>query len=275
LNSNKKDADQIVQFYRLIREYQAEMSRSADGEVSHINNFGYWLPACRNLFDAEMALFDLIIGMLSPLEEGMKGVDIGCGLGGYAVRLLERYPVSLVCYDLLEEHLAEAREFADERHVTNRLTAIQGNSMQMDSIENASLDFVYNIESSFHYDDKQIFFNEVARILKPGGVFVYADLSCEDATKVTFKSGNFFSSKQELETLMSGAGLTVEEHLDIAPEVYIPLKQYKEYFDQEMTSVSSRLRKARVVKYWDLVLNNYIKLFNQGLMGYEVYKLTR
>jgi len=30
-----------------------------------------------------------------------------------------------------------------------------------------------------------------------------------------------------------------------------------------------------VGKYWDLVLNNYTKLFNKGLMGYQVYKVQK
>jgi ubiquinone/menaquinone biosynthesis C-methylase UbiE len=199
LNSQQEGSDQINEFYRWIRDYLADLSRSTDGELSHAINFGYWAPSCKNLFDAEMAFFDLVVDMLSPLAPGDHGVEIGCGIGGYAARLLEKHPVNLTCYDLLEEHLSLTRKFAEDKSVADRLTTIQGNSMEMDNFENDSLDFVYCIESSFHYDEKQKFFNEVCRVLKPGATFVYADISCEDPSKVTFQVRKSFFCQRRIQ----------------------------------------------------------------------------
>ena len=275
MNSQHESSDQINEFYRWIRDYLADLSRATDGELSHAINFGYWTPSCKNLFDAEMAFFDLVVDMLSPLAAGDHGVEIGCGIGGYAARLLEKHPVNLSCYDLLEEHLLLTRKFAEEKSVGDRLTTIQGNSMEMDNFENDSLDFVYCIESSFHYDEKQKFFNEVSRVLKPGATFVYADISCEDSAKVTFKSGNHFSAKGEFNTFLKDAGLKIIEHRDIGAQVYSPLQKYTEYFNDELLDAPAGSDKAKVGKYWDLVLNNYTKLFSQGLMGYQVYKIKK
>lgn len=275
MDQNTEHTEQIIHFYQLIQDYQAELSKSADGEISHINNFGYWTDSCENLFDAEMEFFALIQSLLAPLEAGHIGLDIGCGIGGYAARLLEKYPVKLTCYDILEAHLAKTRKFAAGKGVLNRMTIIQGNSMQMDSIADESQDFAYCIESSFHYSEKQKFFNEVNRVLKPGAHFVYADLSCEDVSKISFKSGNYFSAKHELDEYIENAGMSTLEFMDIGPQVYVPLKKYKQSFDNTHLDKSSREGKVKAARYWDIVLNNYIKLYDQGLMGYLVYKIKK
>lgn len=275
MNPRQEDSAQINHFYRWIRAYLADLSRAADGELSHAINFGYWAPDCRNLFDAQMAFFLLVVDMLSPLPPAARGVEIGCGIGGYAVRLLQTCPVHLTCYDLLEEHLGLTRQLAEARGVADRLTTIQGNSMQMDTFADDSLDFAYCIESSFHYDEKQKFFDEVRRVLKPGATFVYADISCEDTARVTFKSGNHFSARAELDAYITNAGLVIVEHRDIGDQVYLPLQRYTAYFNDELLGEPAGSDKAKVGKYWDLVLNNYTKLYNQELMGYQVYKIRK
>ena len=274
MNPTNADAIQIDNFYRWIRAYLADLSRAEDGELSHAINFGYWPPGCRNLFEAQMALFDLMVEWLAPAN-GARGVEVGCGIGGYAMRLLRRCPVHLTCYDLLPEHLALTRAYAQEHGVADRLDTVQGNSMQMDLFADNTLDFMYCVESSFHYDEKQKFFDEVFRVLKPGGIFVYADISCENVARVAFKSGNHFSGKAELDNHIQTAGLHIDRHRDIGPEVYEPLQKYTAWFNDELLDAPAGSDKAKVGKYWDLVNSNYTKLYRQGLMGYQVYRLRK
>ena len=65
MNPNLEDSAQINHFYRWIRAYLADLSRAADGTLSHAINFGYWTPGCRNLFEAQMAFFGLVRDWLS------------------------------------------------------------------------------------------------------------------------------------------------------------------------------------------------------------------
>lgn len=275
MNFKQEDSEKINQFYGWIRDYLADLSASPDGELTHAINFGYWPPGSRNLYEAQIAFFDLVVSLLPPLTEADHGVEIGCGIGGYAVRLLEQHPVRLTCYDLLQEHLDLTREYAQSKGVDDRLGTIQGNSMDMSFFADEALDFVYCIESSFHYDEKQKFFNEVCRVMKPGAIFVYADISCENVAKIAFKSGNHFSSKRELDNYITTAGLDIIEHRDIGKEVYEPLQRYTAWFNDEVLQAPAGSGKAKVGKYWDLVNSNYTKLYRQGLMGYQIYKLTK
>jgi MPBQ/MSBQ methyltransferase len=275
LQAQPEDSAQINNFYRWIRAYLADLSRADGGELSHAINFGYWPDSCANLFQAQMALFELICSLLASLNENDHGVEVGCGIGGYAMRLLRKYPVKLTCYDLLQEHLNLTRQYAKDHGVDDRLETIRGNSMHMDTFADNALDFMYCVESSFHYHEKQKFFDEVCRVLKPGATFAYADISCENTEKIAFKSGNHFSAKAELDAYITNAGLSIIEHQDIGPHVYEPLYKYTEYFNDELLDAPTGSDKAKVGKYWDLVNSNYTKLYRQGLMGYQVYKIRK
>jgi SAM-dependent methyltransferase len=145
----------------------------------------------------------------------------------------------------------------------------------MSFFDDNALDFVYCIESSFHYDEKQKFFNEVCRVMKPGAIFVYADISCENVAKIAFKSGNHFSSKRELDNYITAAGMDIIEHRDIGNEVYEPLQRFTAWFNDELLQAPTGSGKAKVGRYWDLVNSNYTKLYRQGLMGYQIYKLRK
>jgi SAM-dependent methyltransferase len=46
----------------------------------------------------------------------------------------------------------------------------------MEKIESSTMNVVISIESAFHYPDKEAFFQQVERVLKPGGKFLVADL---------------------------------------------------------------------------------------------------
>lgn len=268
-------AEKIHEFYGWLRDHQADASVSSEGEASNVSNFGYWDESCNNLFDANMALLELIVERISPLNQGDNGLDMGCGLGGYAGRILEKFPVSMTAYDLLQDHLNITRQFSESRGVADRLTTIQGSSMNLAEIPDESMDFAYCIESSFHYDDKQKFFDEMHRVLKPGARFVYADITCEDISKITFKSGNYFSSQAEIDGYIDCSAFNVLETLDIGPNVFIPLQDYKKYFDSRVLPEVVNPNKIKVAKYWALVFNNYVKLYKQGLMGYLIYCLQK
>jgi len=269
--------DEINDFYSWIRDYWSQLSESTDGVKSNILNFGYWADDQQNLFDAQNHFFDTVATMIGTQGNDATGVEIGCGIGGFAIRLLKKYPINLTCYDLLGEHLDKTRAYAQQEQVADRLKTVKGSSMDMSSFHIDELDFAYCIESSFHYDEKQRFFNEVYRALKPGAVFVFADISCEDNSKINFKSGNHFSSKSELDSYIENSNFTVQEHIDIGTSVYQQLHQFIKQYNKNILSKKQNASKVelKVARYWELVLNNYTVLNQKELMGYQIYKLKK
>lgn len=103
---------------------------------------------------------------------GKRVLEVGCGHGGgasYLTRTLK--PESYVGLDLN----AKGIEFCRKHHRIPGLTFVDGDAEQLPFVD-GSFDAVINIESSHCYPHFDRFLAEVARVLVPGGDFLYADI---------------------------------------------------------------------------------------------------
>jgi ubiquinone/menaquinone biosynthesis C-methylase UbiE len=103
---------------------------------------------------------------------GKQVLEISCGHGGgasYVVRTLQ--PASYTGLDLNTVGI----DFCRRRHRLPGLEFAQGNAESL-PFGDQSFDAVINIEASHLYFRFPRFLSEVARVLRPGGNFLYADL---------------------------------------------------------------------------------------------------
>lgn len=102
---------------------------------------------------------------------GKDVLEIGCGRGGGA-SFIARYlhPASLTGVDLS----ARAVRYCRRSHRIERLTFLRGEAEHLPLPSN-SFDAVVNVESSHCYPSFERFLGEVARLLRPNGVFLFAD----------------------------------------------------------------------------------------------------
>jgi len=256
----------VGDFYAWSRDYWIELGRSKDGVSSGMLTFGLWDPGTQSMFEAQENLLQLIVHSLGELPPAARGLDIGCGIGGAAVRLAGERDVTLTCMDLVPAHLEIGRKRAQRAGMAGRIKFRLGSSMNM-PLADESFDFSCCIESSFHYPDKQAFFHENFRVLKPGGVAVLADITCEDNSLVTFRNDNYFIAIEEMQRLIRATGFSVESTENIGDRVFRPLLRYVEKFNAG--------RRDKLRRYWNLVLKNYAVLSDQGKMGYEVFVLRK
>jgi ubiquinone/menaquinone biosynthesis C-methylase UbiE len=118
---------------------------------------------CIQLYDRTAAQVDL---------SGKRVLEVSCGHGGgasYLVRTLR--PASYIGLDLNPTGVA----FCRKRHNLPGLDFVQGNAESL-PFADQSFDAVINIEASHCYPRFPSFLLEVARVLCPGGHFLYADL---------------------------------------------------------------------------------------------------
>jgi ubiquinone/menaquinone biosynthesis C-methylase UbiE len=103
---------------------------------------------------------------------GKRVLEVSCGHGGgaaYLVRTLR--PASYTGLDLNPDGIDMCRK----RHILPGLDFVQGNADDL-PFADQSFDAVINIEASHCYPSLPRFLAEVARVLRPGGHFLYADI---------------------------------------------------------------------------------------------------
>ena len=99
-------------------------------------------------------------------------LEVSCGHGGGASYLVRTFRPAL--YTGMELNQS-AVEFCRRRHILPGLDFVHGDAQDMPFPDQA-FDVVVNIEASHIYLDCQKFFGEVARVLRQGGHFLYADV---------------------------------------------------------------------------------------------------
>lgn len=115
------------------------------------------------------------VGTLANIE-GKTVLEVSCGHGGgasYLTRTLK--PARYTGLDLNPSGI----RFCKRTHKIDGLDFIQGDAENL-PFPDATFDSVINVEASHCYPDFPKFLSEVARVLKPGGYFHYADFRYKD-----------------------------------------------------------------------------------------------
>ena len=107
---------------------------------------------------------------------GKQVLEVSCGHGGGASWIARNlHPASYTGLDLNPTGV----KFCAEHHHVPGLSFVQGDAQKL-PFADQSLDAVINIEASHCYPDFPGFLREVARVLRPGGHFLYADFRFSD-----------------------------------------------------------------------------------------------
>ena len=186
----------------------------------HVHH-GYWRSGRETVVEAVGALADLVAGRLD-LAPGQLLCDIGCGYGATARRLAAHHEVRVTGLTISPIQAANA---APQRDV-----AILCRDWLANSLADACFDHAYAIESSEHMVDKQRFFDEAWRTLKPGGrLVVCAWLANPQAGRWEIdhllepicREGRLPSmgTREEYETMARQAGFRHAYYADISREV--------------------------------------------------------
>lgn len=139
------------------------------------------------------------------LHADMNIIEVSCGRGGGLSHLVKNWPLPVTAVGL--DRSANAIAACRRLHAASpRLTFVEGNALQL-PFADGSFDAVINVEASNDYGNYKRFYTEVARVLRPKGVFLYADtrraaIIGKTKTKLS-RAGFAFSFRDITENVMS------------------------------------------------------------------------
>jgi SAM-dependent methyltransferase len=113
------------------------------------------------------------IASIAAKRGGGRAIDLGCG-GGHVSYAVAPHFSEVVAYDLSADMVAAVAAEAKKRGLGN-VTAAQGPAEAL-PFADASFDAVFCRYTAHHWPDVRKGLREARRVLKPGGVAVFADI---------------------------------------------------------------------------------------------------
>jgi ubiquinone/menaquinone biosynthesis C-methylase UbiE len=203
--------------------------------------------------------YQLYHHLASEIElENKLILEVGSGRGGGA-SMINKYhkPEKLVGIDFS----GPAVRLCNRTLGTKGLTFIEGDAENL-PFSADSFDAVINVESSHCYDSMKSFLNEVIKVLRPGGHFLFTDFRALHEISV-------------LENFISDSGLEVLKKRNITPNV---IKALDEDHDRRMKTISENVPKPFIKQFREFagVKDSVVyKQFESGELLYLSYVMRK
>ncbi|MBZ6379680.1 MULTISPECIES: methyltransferase domain-containing protein [Pacificimonas] len=127
----------------------------------------------RDIRTASRQTVDRMLGKILPVA-GKKVVDLGSGYGGAARVLAGEHDADVTCINIAEVENRRNRELTAKAGLDDRVRIIDG-SFDDIPCDTASFDVAWSQDAILHAPDRDAVLDEVARVLKPGGEFIFTD----------------------------------------------------------------------------------------------------
>jgi len=162
------------------------------------------------------------------IKEGMKVLDVGCGVGGPAREIAKFTGAHITGLNNNDYQIDRATYYAEKAGLSNQLDFVKGDFMQMSFPDN-TFDAVYAIEATVHAPSLEGIYSEIFRVLKPGAIFgLYEWLMTDEFNndnlhhreiRLGIEQGNGISNickVSEALDAMRAAGFELLHHEDLA-----------------------------------------------------------
>lgn len=224
------------------------------GEDIHI---GLYAPERQAVAAASRATVELMANKLSDLGPGTRVLDLGAGYGGAARHLAHAAGCHVCCLNLSETQNARNRAQTAEQGLAGRVSVVHGNFEQL-PFEPNSFDVVWSQDAILHSGNRAGVLAEVARVIRPGGQFVFTDpMQADDCPAGVLQPvldrihlatlGSFAFYRQELGKL----GFEELEVVDLSeqlPKHYSRVRAELSARYDEVTQVSSKAYVDRMLE---------------------------
>ncbi|MBU4337872.1 MAG: class I SAM-dependent methyltransferase [Actinobacteria bacterium] len=149
----------------------------------------------------------------AALYQGGTALEIGCGAGFSSAHIARQYRISVVGTDAEADRVETARRKNSE---VDRLSFLVADATAL-PFEDAAFDLVLSQNVFHHIPDWQAAAEEVARVIRPRGMFLFSDISGPGTLMRLFsrlEKDHGFHEADVLISLLNGRGLKVIRRLE-------------------------------------------------------------
>lgn len=114
-----------------------------------------------------------------------KVLDVGCGLGGPARMLADRFNCRVTGIDLCKEYISTAQQLSELVGLSEQTTFVHGNALEL-PFADGSFDIVWTQHVQMNIKDKARFYSEIKRALTEEGALVYYDIFKKNGGNVQY-----------------------------------------------------------------------------------------
>jgi sarcosine/dimethylglycine N-methyltransferase len=140
------------------------------GEDIHVGTYEHEEDS---IFEASRRTVRKILSLLT-LNESSHVLDVGSGYGGPARYFVKTTGCKVDCLNISEVQIARTLRLNQQHGMADRIQVIEGSFEEM-PIENSKYDVVMSQDAILHSGNRHKVLEEVARVLKPGGEFIFTD----------------------------------------------------------------------------------------------------
>jgi len=160
------------------------------------------------------------IANLAQLKSHHRVLDVGCGLGGSARYIANKYGCSVVGIDLTDEYIDVANKLTELVNLDEKVSFKQGSAIEL-PFTSEKFDIVWTEHTQMNIADKEKFYGELSRVLKPKGRLVFHDVFSGTVSEpyyptpwAEYNSLSSLCTQEEAKTAIQKSNLEVNEWKD-------------------------------------------------------------
>jgi ubiquinone/menaquinone biosynthesis C-methylase UbiE len=149
------------------------------------------------------------------LDQKDHVLDVGCGLGGAARYVANKYHNNVSGIDLTEEYIETGNALCAWVNLDKRVSLHQGSALSM-PFEDGTFDAAYMMHVAMNIENKAQLFKEVSRVLRPGASFGTYDVMRITEGELTYpvpwateKSTSHLATPHRYKHYLTNAGFEV------------------------------------------------------------------
>ncbi len=243
------------------------------GEDLHI---GLYDSDDEDIFSASRRTVKRMAELAGDLDSSKKLLDLGGGYAGSCRYLASTFGCSCVNVNISETENERGRRMNREQGLDDLVEVVDGDFENV-PCDDATFDVVWSQDAFLHSGDRRKVMQEVARVLKPGGQFVFTDpMMADDCPEDVLQP---ILDRIHLETMGSPAfyretlkelgfeEVTFEDHSPQVPRHYGRVLKELESREDEVSKVVSRDYIERMKKG----LRHWVDGGNNGYLAWGIF----